>query len=220
MMRHPSKADLLAHAEGLVDGGAISAEVARHVAKCPACAQELQGLKESFAFLDSARELEPTLELTNSILSAARSERQTLQSRRSLGRTIWGLAKTTACAAAIVTVCAVSFQSALADRPDDQESVAPAMTSAVPASVSADEVKKSNAEVQTLAAAVSARNPRPQSVQELRHARLVLALEADMQTAREALQRNPGCERADLVLSTNIKRQAQALKNLYLDRTL
>ena len=38
MLGHPSKPELLAYAEGLVDGRGISAATARHITSCPVCA--------------------------------------------------------------------------------------------------------------------------------------------------------------------------------------
>ena len=37
MLGHPSKPELLAYAEGLVDGRGISAATARHITSCPVC---------------------------------------------------------------------------------------------------------------------------------------------------------------------------------------
>lgn len=214
LLGHPSKLELLAYAEGLVDGHGISTATARHVATCKDCAKEVADIRSSIEFTASADELSPSDDLTSQILVAARTERHV--QRRARGKTPLIMLKGFAYAAGIVALSTFYFSYALggapASSPEMRVSAAPRTVSTGP---SPEEIRKATTEIHTLAAAVGSRPSAPRNLREWQQTRAVLALDADLAAARAALQRNPGCERANRIINSNIQRQAQALKTLY-----
>ncbi|MCC6821442.1 MAG: hypothetical protein IT579_11980 [Verrucomicrobia subdivision 3 bacterium] len=220
MLRHPSKPELLAYAEGLLAGQGISAATARHIAACASCAQEVAAIRKSFEFTQAAGDLDPSDDLTRTILIAARRERQA--PKRMHGRAWFLTVKGFAYVACVALVASVYFQFALGDRTTEP---GPAMQTVaqerpMAALPSPEELRKATEEIRALAAAVGVRPGAPDTVREWRQTRAVLALNADLSAARAALDRNPGCERASRVITTNLRRQAQALKSLYVERCL
>ena len=85
MLGHPSKPELLAYAEGLVDRRSISAATARHMSSCPVCTREVAAIRSSIEFAASANTLNPSEDSVSRILIAARSERKA--TRRARGGT-------------------------------------------------------------------------------------------------------------------------------------
>ena len=220
MLRHPSKPELLAYAEGLIAGQGISTATARHIAACPVCAREVAAIRNSFEFTQAAGNLDPSDDLTRTILIAARRERQA--PKRMHGRTWFMTFKGLAYVASIALVSAVYFQFALGDRSTQPGPAMQAVAQDRPMAAlpSPEELRKATEEIRALAAAVGVRPGAPDSVREWRQTRTVLALNADLSAARAALDRNPGCERASLLITTNLRRQALALKSLYVERCL
>jgi len=214
MLGHPSKLELLAYAEGLVDGHGISSATARHVAACKECAKEVAEIRASIEFTASASALDPSEELTSQILVAARTERGV--QRRARGHTALIMLKGLAYAAGIIAFSTLYFSYALGENPATSHTMrASTPARSVAAGPSPEEIRRATAEIQTLAAAVGSHPKSPRNLREWQQTRAVLALDADLSAARAALQRNPGCERASRVISANIQRQAQALKTLY-----
>ncbi len=214
MLGHPSKLELLAYAEGLVDGHGISTATARHVAKCTVCAKEVAGIRTSMEFAASADALSPTDDLTSQILVAARSERRV--QRRARGRTPLIMLKGLAYAAGIVLFSTFYFSHALGGAPAaTHETQVAVRQRTVATGPSPEEIRKATSEIHTLAAAVGSRTRAPRNLREWQQTRAVLALDEDLAAARAALQRNPGCELANRIVNSNIQRQAQALKTLY-----
>jgi hypothetical protein len=222
MKRHPSRFDLLAYAESLVDGHTLSAQTAKHLSGCASCKAEVEAIRQSLAFANHSKPLEPSDAFTRGILQAARTERHTLQQRRAL-RSVAGVLKGAACAAGIVIVAAVSFGAALTS-----ESWRDAGTRRTPAAVmvrttdnspSPELLRTATARIDTLAAAVSAPSATP-SLWEIEQRRAASALSADLAAAKAALERNPGCARASRVVNNNLERLPRTLKALYLERSL
>jgi hypothetical protein len=214
MFGHPSKLELLAYAEGLVDGHGISTATARHVATCKDCAKEVADIRSSIEFTASADELHPSDELTSQILVAARSERR--DQRRAHGRTPLIMLKGFAYAAGIIAFSTFYFSYALGNAPVSSRDLSVATSPrTVSTGPSEEEIRKATAEIYTLAAAVGSRPQAPRNLREWQQTRAVLALNADLAAARAALERNPGSERASRIIDANIQRQARALKTLY-----
>ena len=67
---------------------------------------------------------------------------------------------------------------------------------------------------------MSVPSKQPPTLNELEHRRTASAISADIEAARAALARNPGCDRARRVVESNLQRQAQALKAVYVERSL
>lgn len=217
MLGHPSKPVLLAYAEGLVDGRGISSATARHVTSCPVCSREVAEIRASIEFAASAQQLDPAEDSISLILVAARNERQA--TRRVRGRAPLVLFKGMAYAAGVALLSAFVFRAALEEVPATGTNRAAITTRQLAAGPSMDEIRRATHDIQTLAAAVGGRTHAPQSFRAVQQAREVLALDAELSAARKALQQNPGSQRASLVMNANLKRQADALKSLYVERS-
>jgi len=218
MLGHPSKPELLAYAEGLVDGRGISAATARHMSACPVCAREVAEIRGSIEFTASAHTLDPAEDSVSRILIAARSERRA--TRRARGGTPALLAKGIAYAAGVALVSAVVFRSGLAaPGANGLARAAAAPRTASPGALH-DEVRRASAQIETFAAAVGSRTDGRPSYRQWHQAREVLAIDAALTAARTELRANPSSERASRVIDANLKRQANALKSLYVERSL
>lgn len=224
MGRHPRKNELMTYAESLAGkGGALSVKIGGHVAGCKACQAEVEGMRSSLDFIHSAPELEPTADFTNQLLLAAQNEHRLLQQRR--GRqALASIAKGLSYAAGILVVGAVCFGTALSGGSTDERAVHAAVRQpgTIPgdAGISPEVLRQAAAEVQTLVAALSFQPKTPPSPWELEYRRAAQALGADIEAARAALERNPGCARASRMIGSHLQRQAQTLKALYVERSL
>lgn len=220
MKRHPGKHELFAYAESLVDRrSALSAKTGGHLASCPACKTEVEGIRRSLTFLREAPELQPSNELTRRILLAAQSERRAMQAR-ARGPLPFRVLKAVAYAAAILVVSAVCFSAALNTSARAPEGYAAVATQPASPSLSPEAIRKATTEIQTLASAVNAPSKKAPNPWELERRRAVHALNDDLEAAKAALERNPGCQRASRLVDTNLQRQAQTLRDLYVDRSL
>lgn len=222
MLLHPAKHELLAYSEALETGQGISTEMGRHVTSCESCSVEVRAMRDSLTFVDAAPDLEVSPDLTNQILEAAKFERRAQRRARTLLRTMAVAAKGLAFAAGIVIVSALSFRTALADRtgPAPMMHRTSVSQSTLPVSPSPEEIRSASGKIATFASAVSARAVVPRNSIDLRNARTVAALDADLTVVRTALERYPGSERAHRLMQSNLQRQAQALKTLYVEQTL
>jgi len=220
MKRHPAKNELMYYAESLVARRPIPAQLGGHIAGCRECQAEVAAIQSSLSFVHDAPQFEPTADFTQQLLMAARSER--LVARQKSGfRPLRALVRTAGYAAAVGLVCVVSYGTALhsvalhGEPAPGAASVAP-----VPPALSPEAIAKAMAEIQALLPALSLPSKTPPSLWELEHRRAVHALSRDIEAARAALERNPGCDRATRIVDSNLQRQAQALKALYVERSL
>lgn len=218
MLGHPSKPELLAYAEGLVDGRGISAATARHISTCPVCAREVAAIRASIEFAASANTLDPSEDSVSRILIAARTERKT--SRRARGGTRTLIVKGVAFAAGVALVSAVVFKTGLGHAGGVNTYRATTVGRTVATNGSADELRRAAAQIETLTAAVGSREDTRPSYRVWQQVREVLALDAELTAARSALKLNPASERANRIIYSNLKRQANALKSLYMERSL
>lgn len=219
MKWHPNKHDLMVYAEGLADRrGILSAKVGGHVSACRQCTAEVQRMRASFEVLRRSGELEPSNDFTSRVLIAARQERTAIEARRLRPR-IRPLLKGLAYAAGVLIVAAVCFKVALNAGSHVPSAYANGAMRVAEAILSPDAIRKASAEVQALASAVQTPASKRFSPIELERRRAVQSLNMDIEAARAALQRNPGCLRASRVMDANIQRQAQTLRALYLEST-
>ncbi len=222
--RHPARRKLMLHAESLVDGQTpVSAQTAKHVAQCHGCRREVDSMRSSLDFIAGVPELEPTDEQAAAILLRASAERMARDERNKRNTTIAGLVKIVACAACIIAVATVYFNVVMGgheQRPVSFAAPVQESKTVTQNSMSPEAIRQTTAEVQALAAAVrgGARNPR--NLWERQHLRTVRVLDDDIAAAQAALERNPGCTRANEVVTANLQRQAQALRKLYVERDL
>lgn len=223
MGRHPGKHELMTYAESLAGkGGALSVKTGGHVAGCKACQAEVDGMRGSLEFIHSAPDLEPTADFTKQLLLAAQNERKLLRQRRGRQAVI-SIAKGLSYAAGILVVGAVCFGAALTGGSNGDMTVHAAVRpdqAAADGGISPEVLRQAAAEVQTLVAALSFQPKTPPSPWEIEYRRAAQALGADIEAARAALERNPGCARATQLIGSHLQRQAQTLKALYAERSL
>jgi hypothetical protein len=218
MWGHPSKPELWAYAEGLVDGRGISSATARHVSGCAFCRREVESFRKSIELASAAPGLNPPDEFVSQILVAARHERKAKGRMRP--RSLWIAAKSLGLAASVTFIAAAYFQSVL-DAPAPgfgAATVSPARQSETALSV--EDWREAAGQIRTLAAAVGARMKYAEDAGALQQARRVLALDAELMAAQAAAERNPGGQRPQLVINSNLRRQTSALKALYVGQTL
>jgi hypothetical protein len=221
---HPMRRQLVAYAESLVDPGTpVSAQIGAHVAQCRQCAEEVRAIRASLEFTAAAPGLEPSRNLTGEILRSARRERNAAKQQRQetsrIGAFLRGFTFLGATAAVAVLVFGFFLREAIPAQPA-RIAPATATASAAPAMPSAESLQKTAAEVRALAAALREVPDSAPSPHELRQRRAVQAMDADIAAALTALERNPGCVRASHIVNANLQRQAQALRNLYVERKL
>jgi anti-sigma factor RsiW len=226
-MSHPSARELFEYAELLADGAhIIPAAHARHVARCARCAAEVERIRASLAYVARSAALEPTEECTQRILAAARAARKRPSSRTrpviSGLRTGWSITKAFACAATVLLMAGVSFQAVLNQASSSSVSVSRSPVTVLVSQnpvVSPQLVGKVSPEIGELASVLQKTSPKQTPV-EWRNRRLALAVREDITAASQALERNPGCERALDMMTLNLTRQADVLKTIYVERTL
>lgn len=219
MLGHPSRTELMEYAESLVDYRAsISSTMAAHVAQCPSCASEVEGMRACFAIAAHAEELEPSVASNITIMLAAQKGRQTLARRRHSRRRLVALGKGLAFAAGLAMVMTVAFGAFLdtGAKPVSAASPKSALRTQLATLIPSPEaIRKATAQVQTLAAALEGDSDQPQTLWEQQHRRAVEALGADIEEARAALERNPGCGRAATLIHRSLERQALTYRRLY-----
>jgi hypothetical protein len=221
MKRHPGKSELFDHAESIVAHRPISAKIGGHIAGCRACQAEVEGMRASIEFAVEAPELEPSTDFTSQLLLAAQQERRALNTRRSKMSVAASIAKIGGYAAAILLVGAICFSVALTGKPGGAAVQAIETTPPLDAATaSRDAMAKTATDIETLASAVEQPSRKKPSLWELEHRRTVSALNANIEAARAALERNPGCDRANKIINVNMQRQAQALKALYVEKAM
>lgn len=224
LRRHPSKRALFAFAENSVDRAApVDAALAAHLNQCPDCAAEVRAMRASLAFLQETPALEPSRELTQQILAAARKERSVRRAAPSARSAALAAVKGVACAGALAAAGLVIFAVAL-----QEEAAAPAAPAAslssAPAETGApspEAIRRAAAEIRTLSAAVRPKEgDAAHTPHEFVHRRTATAVEADLAAAAAALERNPGSVRASHIFNDNLPRQAEILRALYVERAL
>jgi len=222
LTKHPSRHQLFAYAENLVDEGrTLDAAIAGHIARCERCSAEVTEIRRSLDLVAQAPPLERGNEAVSQILMAAKRERGV--GRKSVY--VATLMRGVGYAAAMLVVAGLAFSLALGDpsAPATAEAKTDAASAADPAPTvarSPESLREKAEEVATLAAAVRSTNAEPLSVRERERLRTVSQLDNDIAAAKAALQRNPGCVRATHIVHANLERQAEELRSLYVERAL
>lgn len=226
--RHPARAQLVAHAESLVDGGVpVSAAVAAHLAECPRCASELAAIRRSLEITASATAQDPNRDLAGAILREARSVRHALppDTRRrgpaSLCRALFrGLAYTTLTAALAVAVYSAALRETSAQSAAARTGRAAALAAAPAAApIRAEDLRRKASDLARMAASLT-RAAAPKSPQERERLRALAGVSRDLDAALAALERNPGCPRATELVRNQLGRQEQSLRDVFIERTL
>lgn len=224
--RHPSQHELMLHAEALFDGKAApNAHVTVHVAKCPVCASEVKAISASLKMIIAAPAIEPSLKSQTALMMRVRKDRRTRKRLQTGGRSVVRVARGMAYAAAIILVAALAFGAALSNTAPSSSTPAINAVSATLAentspARSGYTMDENFATVRTLSNAVQRPGLAPLSLENQEQRRAVNALGADLAAAQEALNRNPGCERASAVMNASLEQQAETLRDLYVRGSL
>ncbi|MEX2015666.1 MAG: hypothetical protein WD873_03445 [Candidatus Hydrogenedentales bacterium] len=215
---HPGRKLLLDYAERLVDGTPLMPAATRHVARCGRCRHEINAMARSLRFSSKAGDIEPSRDLTARILLAAKSQQRHREVRR---HRVALYSVRFAAAAMVLIVTAFLVQ---------RDVATPAPAAAAPVEnasfmtnpmISAVTVAAPSAEEELLERAVlAAPYWQPKNAREKAQLRAIQAMESDISEALAMYRRNPGLARAAEVVNTNRQRQSEALKELFVERTL
>lgn len=222
ILRHPVRNELVVYAECLADGSPVSMETAAHVASCAQCAAEVEAIRGSFEFTAALPELEPSAELTTRILLDARAKRSEVQRVRREGASpLWFAVRVCACAASLTLVTWVSFGAFLSmPVPGARASAVSRGVDPAAAAASQESLRLAVEQVKALSGAVNAATGIPGDARELEQRRAAQAMAEDIAAAKVALDRNPYCLRAADLFQASLQRQAETLRQLYIERSL
>lgn len=220
--RHPSREELLAYAESLVDKGVpVSQRIAAHVSRCTRCADEVKGFRASLSFTASAQELEPSRDLATQILLAAQQEKE-LQRRQWTFSAPVRFAYVAGIVLGLAVLGVLWFRVTLGaadERLADTGIGAPAAVQDT-LKLSPALERQWMAEVHSLAEAVRLTPEKPQNDRERFLRRAVDTASADLAAARDALRRYPNLASAETLKRDALDAQRQALRALFLYQEL
>lgn len=230
ILRHPTRHQLVAHAESLVDRGSpVSAAMAAHLSACPRCAAEVRAIRASLEFTASVPVSEPPSGLARQILEGAREARRVSEPapRRAPARSLLaGALRGAVFTALTAATAALVFTSALGEPSGGQDSP-PAGNLPKRAALAVEErpappenIRDRAREIGRLSASVARLSAEPRTPREWERRRTLEGVSQDMNAALAALERNPGCPRANELVRTHLDRQAESLRDLFIERTL
>jgi hypothetical protein len=226
VLRHPPRQELVAFAESQVDRSSlVSAFLAAHVNSCPRCTAEVRAIRASLEFASSASAPEPSGDLARQILAGAREVRlQAPEPGRKHPSLALSIIRATVYVTATAALAVLTFGMAV-NVGDNSTPSRPAFQSAPqvaqsPGTVSPESIRRKTGAIERLAAAVSRADSPPRTLREWERRRAVEGVSQDLSAAMAALERNPGCVRADEMVRTHLDRQVSGLRDLFVERTL
>ena len=219
--RRVSKEEIFEHAEQMVDGRPISAELASRIGVAAAYREELQAAKAILAVCQAAPAVEPTESSTDSILRLAALERSRQERRQERFSTVRAMGTGLGYAACLAVVAVTYFAVASGD---DARSVEAGMNPTVFSRLSVSDnstpdLQRVTAEIETLAGAVGRRVSGATTAEEREYRRTVEFLESELSVALSAIQRNPGNVRAQAVIQANMERTRDTLHTIYREQS-
>ncbi len=227
VLRHPPRQELVAYAESLVDrSSSVSAFLAAHVSACPRCTAEVRAIRASLEFTASAPAPEPSGDLARQILAGAREVRlktpeTTSRKGPTLAGTVFrGAVYVTATAALAVLTFGMAVNTGDGGTAARHALQPAPQTAQAAIMVSPESIRRKTGAIERLAAAVSRTDSPPRTLREWERRRAVEGVSQDLSAAMAALQRNPGCARADEMVRTHLDRQVNGLRDLFVERTL
>ena len=227
VLRHPPRQELVAYAESLVDRStAVSAFLAAHINSCPRCTAEVHAIRASLEFTASAPEPEPSGDLARQILAGAREARlRTAEPRRHRHPSLAGSLFRAAVYTTVTAALAVLTFGMAAGTGNTGSPARPALSPAPQVAQTADTAspesfRRKTGAIERLSAAVARTDSGPRTLREWERRRTVEGVSQDLRAALAALERNPGCARADEMLRTHLDRQVNGLRDLFVERTL
>lgn len=219
--RRVSKEEIFDHAEQVIDGRPVSAELASRIGVAEAYREELQAAKDTLALCQAAPAIEPTDAATDAILQLAALERSRQDRRRERFSTLRAMGAGLGYAAGLALVATTYFSIASSDDARQGEAgLQPTVFSRLATSDSAPpDLQRVSAEIETLAGAVGRRSATPATVEEREYRRTVEFLENELNAALAAFQRNPGNIRAQAVIQANMERTRDTLHTIYREQS-
>ncbi|MCH7959029.1 MAG: hypothetical protein IID08_02790 [Candidatus Hydrogenedentes bacterium] len=217
---HPSKHDLLTHAERLTDRvKTVNANVALHLGACGYCRAEVDQAIRVFQLAGRTESIEPSRESHARLLLAARNERRILRERPAW-RAVFSV-RGLACAVAGMLLVAVALGTARDTR--EQERLGTTAITMRPMSaglLSFERLRHASPEEEVLGAAIRSSLRAPSTEWEREQIREAGALDSDIEEALIALRNNPACVRAGELVRENRDRLKATLTKLYVERNL
>jgi hypothetical protein len=220
--RRVSKEDIFEHAEQVIDGRPISADLNARIGVAAAYREELQAAKATLALCEAAPAIEPTESSTDAILRLAALERSRQARRHERFSTVRAMGVGMSYAAGLAVVAVSLFAIASSDDARRGETgLQPSVFSRLTATHAApQDLQRVSAEIETLAGAVGRRTAAaPATAEEREHRRTVEFLENELNTALAAFQRNPGNMRAQAVIQANMERTRETLHSIYREQS-
>lgn len=202
-----------------MDGRPVSAAVGGHVARCPRCAKESAAMRASLGAVSHAAALDSSEELTARILLEAQKLRAGVSPRRRRAAAmLWTAGRGMGFATLSLAAAILVFGAALGNPGPAPVRAASAPVVASEAAPSPDALLRTASTVKTLTDAVRMSPEAAKTPIERAKLNAVDAMSTDIVAARAALERNPGCVRASHIVHANLQRQAQTLRDLYVER--
>lgn len=220
---HPSKKELMAHAENLVFSWAkLSPKTVKHVAACPRCSEEVAAMRHSLEFMGDAPAMEVSGDFRARLLLAARHEMQQRLRRAPKRRRALMIARTLAFSACLMLIAGVAVQSDIAwDSSEVSSLVGDSRGELRTANVfSIEGLKLPSAVEKLLGPAVMATRRTKMSAWESQQRQTVRTLDDDISEAIAALESNPACERASVLVNRTRERKDRYLVALFVERSL
>lgn len=218
--RHPSKADLFEHAEGLLAKRvSLTSPVTRHLGGCPVCREEIESIRASLELVQTAPELEPAPNLQASTLLAAKSERQGPGRRRRPIAPGLTFARGFGLATCLVLAVSTFLHSSTATISLEEPLSVDARVVLV-GEAALGKLTEVTAEEKLLSEALQSSSWAPRNRWEHAQWRALDTLESDIAEALDALKDNPALVRASAMVNVNRERRKETLKALYVNRIL
>lgn len=217
---HPDNQALLGYAESLVDSQALlNTEVFSHIQTCESCMAKVQEIRKSLVVVNEVDDIEPTGDLTASIMMAAKQSPRTTTKLRS-----WARTGALAASALFIATFGLGYinqqQPAVQPTPTQETATLQKIELEAEAAKTIEEMTKRYEPVaqstpveKLVAPAVKASSVYPMTEQEREQMRALEVYGEDIDMARQALERNPGLVRAyDTIVTTQEVRDDTYLK--------
>ena len=215
---HPSELVLMDYAEGLENSQAkLNAQTAGHVVTCSDCTEKVEAMRSTLSCSKDAGMLEPSKELTASILLASKyTHRKVHQSV-----TLFEKVKQFSMSTALVAVTLIMAYGVFTKLEPQSNAINPSSNPAVQMQASPipiELLKKKEPGEESLYTAVMVREPAPRSQWEQSQRQAVVTYDNDIDEALAALEANPALARAQKMVQVNRERKMRTLKEVYLLR--
>lgn len=223
-LKHPTRTQLIAYAEALVDGrGPIFSGIARHLAECPQCSAEVEAICSSLRFLNSAPKIEPPKELSLEILKRAREQKRKVE-QNSIPVKKHSKLLTAVCISIWLIIGYILFGISYNPSLFENNPGSPNMFMQMASPKDQPTIEKNKEkdvwhEIELLGSALTPvfRNSPGYSSRQLRS---VSIIDRELECAQSALRKNPTCARANEILQKGVRQKAELLRQIYLERVL